>query len=279
MIGSAGEPIIYCIANARMYSVVPAAAAAWRDLFDWLARDSGVVLDVIDHPFPLPLSDLWSRKDLACAFMCGFPFMLSGQRPRPVAAPIPAAAPLEGRPVYATRLVVRSESSFQRLEDTFGARLGYTMPDSHSGYNALRHHLLPYFRERKAKLYGESVGPLTTPRRVIDALSAGTIDIGPLDSYALDLMLRHDENLPSQIRVIATTDPAPIPLLVAAAGCPDQVVAKLQSALARFADAPECVSLKDRLCLAGFVQVATRDYEQMLLWDSEARLAGYTEPG
>src|SRR5580693_9807886 len=130
------------VANARMYSVNAAAASAWKELFGWLARESGVDLDVIDHSFPLPLAELWSRSDLACAFMCGYPFALAAQKPRPVAAPVPIGAPIPGRPVYATRLVVRADSKFRSIEDTFGGRLGYTIEDSNSGYNALRHHLL-----------------------------------------------------------------------------------------------------------------------------------------
>ncbi|MBR0697711.1 phosphate/phosphite/phosphonate ABC transporter substrate-binding protein [Bradyrhizobium lablabi] len=265
-------------ANARMYSVNPQAAAAWKELFGWLSRESGVGLDVIDHAFPLPLAELWSRSDLGCAFMCGFPFMLAAHRPRPVAAPVPTRAPVAGRPVYATRLLVRADSGFHAIEDTFGGRLGYTVEDSHSGYNALRHHLLDYYRQRGAGLYRESVGPLTTPRRVVDALLAGDIDIGPLDSYALDLMLRHEAELASQVRIVATTDPAPIPFLVAASGCPDEIVARLQATLATFAGAPACTELRDRLCLGGFAPVNIADYELMLRWDAEARAAGYVRP-
>ena len=89
-----------------------------------------------------------------------------------------------------------ADSAFRSLEDTFGGRLGYTVEDSHSGYNALRHHLLPYRQQRGANLYRESIGPLTTPRRVIERLlCASDIDVGPLDGYALDLMLRHDPEL------------------------------------------------------------------------------------
>src|ERR1700726_335404 len=62
------------VANARMYSVNPASRLAWKELFVWLGRQADVDLRVIDHGFPLPLAELWSRPDLACAFMCGFPF-------------------------------------------------------------------------------------------------------------------------------------------------------------------------------------------------------------
>jgi ABC-type phosphate/phosphonate transport system substrate-binding protein len=267
------------VANARMYSVGPGAAAAWKELFGWVARESGVDLRVIDHKFPALLSDLWSRPDLGCAFMCGFPYKLAKDPPRPVAAPVPLGAPVQGRPVYATRLVVKAESAFRSLEDTFGGRLGYTVEDSHSGYNALRHHLLPYWQRRGARLFRESIGPLTTPRRVIEAVVAGDIDVGPLDSYALDLMQRHDPGLTKAIRVVATTDAAPIPFLVASRECPDEVVAALRAALLRFGDAAACADLRERLCLQGFAPVMIDDYDLMLRWDAEARAAGYAQPG
>ncbi|WP_208758075.1 phosphate/phosphite/phosphonate ABC transporter substrate-binding protein [Bradyrhizobium zhanjiangense] len=265
-------------ANARMYSVNSQAAVAWKGLFGWLARVSGVNLDIVDHAFPRPLAELWSRRDLGCAFMCGFPFMLAKHRPQPVVAPIPANAPVPGRSVYATRFLVRSDSEFQTIEDTFGGRLGYTVEDSHSGYNAVRHHLLPYYRRRGTELYRESIGPLTTPRGVMDAIIAGDVDVGPLDSYALDLMIRHEPQLGSRVRIVATTEPAPIPFLVAAPGCPDDIVAKLQATLTTFAKASECAFLRDALCLNGFAPVEIGDYELILRWDAEARAAGYVRP-
>src|ERR1700726_1068716 len=124
--------------------------------------------------------------------MCGFPYKLTKHPTRPVAAPIPLDAPVPGRPIYATRLVVRADSPYRSLEDTFGGRLGYTVEDSHSGYNALRHHLLPYRRQNGDNLlYRESIGPLTTPRRVIEAILAGGITLGPLAGIALVLMGLH----------------------------------------------------------------------------------------
>jgi ABC-type phosphate/phosphonate transport system substrate-binding protein len=265
-------------ANARMYSVNPDAKAAWADLFEWLSGQSGVGLTVIDHAFPLPLAELWSRGDLACAFMCGLPFVSATHPPVPVAAPVPSASVKPGRPVYATRLVVNANSRFATLEDTFGSRLGYTVDDSHSGYNALRHHLLRYRPAHGASLYRESIGPLFTPRRVIDALLADEIDVGPLDSYALDLMLRHQPDLAQKIRIVATTDAAPIPFLVASPQCPIEVIAALRTALLAFGDVPAFAELRERLCLERFVPVAVADYDLIARWDKEAVAAGYAHP-
>ena len=113
---------------------------------------------------------------------------------------------------------------------------------------------------------------------MIEAILADQIDVGPLDSYALDLMLRHDPALAGQIRIVATTDAAPIPLLVASPECSDEVVAALQTALLKFGDAAACADLKQRLCLQGFAPVVIEDYAVMLRWDAEARAAGYARP-
>ncbi len=114
---------------------------------------------------------------------------------------------------------------------------------------------------------------------MIDALLAGDIDVGPLNSYALDLMLRHEPDLGQKIRAVATTDIAPIPFFVASADCPDEVVSALQAALAKFAYASDSAGLRDRLCLEAFAPVAADDYGLTARWDDEARKAGYRQPG
>lgn len=266
------------VANARMYAVTPAAAAAWRQFFAWLSQGSGVPLVSIEHAFPAPLVDLWRRPDLGCAFMCGFPFVRSADRPKPIAAPIPSPPRYGGRPVYMTDLVVRTDSRLHTLEDTFGGRLGYTVEDSHSGYNALRHHLLPYRRARGERLYRETVGPLYTPRRVLDALLAHEIDVGPLDGYALDLLARHEPDLTGRIRIVATTEPAPIPFLVAGSDCPDEIVTRLRSTLMEFGAAADTAPLREALCLAGFAPMRVSDYDAIAAWDREAQAAGYDRP-
>ena len=263
------------IANARMYSVAPGAGDAWRAFFAWLSDASGVALTTIDHAYPAPLAALWSRADLGCAFMCGYPFSKALRRPRLLAAPIPAGERYGGRAVYATDFVVRVDSGFAALPDTFGGRLGFTVDSSHSGFNAIRHHLLQYRSPARPRLFRESVGPLHTPRRVIDALLARQIDVGPLDSYALNLMRRHDPALVEGVRVIESTAFVPAPPLVAGLDCPDDVVARLRAALVAFDRARH----GDALCLDGFAPAQAADYELLLRWEQQAEAAGYPAPG
>ena len=102
-----------------------------------------------------------------------------------------------------------------RCATTFGRRMAYTTPDSQSGYQALRALVAS---ERRP--FSEMIGPLVTPRGVVEAVLAGRADAGPVDSYALDLMRLHEPALVAPLRVVATTPPTPIPPLVASPDCP-----------------------------------------------------------
>lgn len=265
------------VANARMYAVNPTVRAAWADLFAWISSRSGVPLTVVDHAAPAPLEDLWQRGDLGLAFICGYPFA-GGRFPvQPIAAPIPAAALAGGRPFYATHLVTRAESPITTLAGSFGQRLGWTVEHSQSGFNALRSHLLPHWTAQP--LYRQSIGPLLTPRRVIAALLNDEIDIGPLDSYFHDLLLAHEPETAARLRIIETTLPKPMPLLVASDTLDAASLANLRNALLDAAAQPEAEPLLARLKLSGFSAIECSTYDVLLEDARRAEAAGYDRPG
>jgi ABC-type phosphate/phosphonate transport system substrate-binding protein len=235
------------VANARMYSATPEAAAAWRKLFAEVSERSGVALEVIEHAYPAPLGELWSRGDLGCAFMCGLPFARAAKQPLIVAAPV-----REEGPVYRIELVVRADAPYATLEATFGQRIGWTVEDSHSGCNAIRH-LLPRYRE--------TVGPLVTPRHVAEAVLEGRIEVGPLDGFVLALWRRYAPELADRLRTVATTRPAPIPPLVAAPGIPKETVERLSAAFRAIGKRPE-------LLIDDFIVPSARDYDVLRQWTS-----------
>ena len=200
------------IANARMYSVDAASAAAWRALLEWVLHRAGVEGEVVDHRSPLPLETLWSRPDLGCAFMCGYPFARATPQPIPLVALVPSPERYGGKPVYWTDLVVRDDAPLRTIADAFGRVIAYTTEGSQSGYQAPRRFLAPYARGRGGSLFASTIGPLITPRHVAEAIVTGAADIGPLDSYAHDLLRQNEPGLASRLRTIASdtadADPA-----------------------------------------------------------------------
>jgi ABC-type phosphate/phosphonate transport system substrate-binding protein len=263
------------IANARMYAVDAATAANWTALFARIAAMAGVPLTVIPHAAPAPLEDLWRRDDLGLAFICGYPFARGGFPVQPVAAPVPASG--GGRPLYASHLVVRADSDIATLEDSFGRRVGWTVAHSQSGFNALRTHLRPHWQAR-GPLYAQSIGPLLTPRRVIDALLAHEIDIGPLDSYFHDLLLAAKPHTASRLRIVETTTPRPMPLLVASDGVGEAVIARLRAALIEAHQDGEGRAILARLRLSRFAAVEPQGYRVLVVEAAAADRAGYLQP-
>lgn len=91
----------------------------------------------------------------------------------------------------------------------------------------------------------------------------------------LDLIAEHEPELRSRIRIVATTDPAPIPFLVASAGCADDIVERLRAAFLAFAGA-ETADLRKRLCLEGFAPVDLTEYELIPRWEMKRKRPGTT---
>ncbi len=248
------------VVNARMYSVTPAVKAAWKEMLGWALRRARLDWALLDYDAPAPLAALWARDDLGCAMMCGLPF--SQRRPGPalVAAPVPSPVRYRRRPIYFTDIAVRADSAYRTLEDTFGGVVGYTLEDSMSGCVALRTHLLAYRTPERPRLYRGAVGGLLNANHVIAALGEGRIDVGPLDSYAHDLLRRHDPASVGRIRVIASTRAAPIPPLVATAPLAESDLERLRAGLVAAGAAAELAAARDALLLDGFVVPRRSDY-------------------
>ena len=266
------------IACSRMYNVTGRAAQSWNEIFGWIGNRAGIALETIAHAPPEPLEALWSRTDNACVFMCGWPFTLARPQPKLVVAPVLAPARYQGRPIYFTDLVVRRDQGFATLADTFGGRIAWTHESSHSGFNALRHHLLPYRTPSRPRLFRDSVGPLLSPTRSLASVVDGDADVAPMDSFVLDLMRLHEPERLVDIAIIDTTAPAPIPPLVASPKIADADLRNLQTAFACIDKDPDMTAVLADLGLKGFAIVTAEDYRLAETWAKEARDAGYRRP-
>lgn len=264
-------------ANARMYALNPALAGAWRTLLEWVIARAGVEATVIDYPAPQPLAELWARADMACAFMCGYPFAQAQPQPQLLAAPLPSPERYGGRPMYCTDLVARADSGITTLADAWGQRLAFTTPESMSGYQAPRRFFAAAAAARGGKLFASVVGPLLTPRGVVDAVISGKADLGPLDSYAHDLLRRNEPQLAARLRVIASTPFTPIPALVGAAGMDRDVVERLRAALLEVEYAPALAEARACLLLRGFAQIAPSRYHAGIDAAAQADALGYAQ--
>ncbi len=204
-----------------MYGVSPEVSRCWRLLLESVAAgaglaDAGAALEWLEHPAPAPLEELWMRPDMGAVFMCGLPFSRTVPQPVLVAAPVPSPPSFGGEARYWSEFVVRADSAFHSVDDTFGTRLALTVPGSQSGCIAA----LEYFQafDARTALFAEIIAPTITPLGALDAVIRGAAEIAPIDSYAFTLLRAHRPDLTARVRVVGRTEPTPIPPLVASAG-------------------------------------------------------------
>ncbi|MGH1482178.1 MAG: phosphate/phosphite/phosphonate ABC transporter substrate-binding protein [Geminicoccales bacterium] len=266
------------IANARMYAVSHEVEVAWQGLIACIAEDAGTAFDYQTYPAPKPLEQLWRRADVGCVQMCGYPIARKVAAVVPLASPIPSAPWAHGKAVYRTDLIVRKDASFNDLTDSFSGTVGWTVEHSHSGFNALRYHLLPYRSKDHAKVYRASIGHLITARRVIESVLDGTIDIGPLDAYWHMLTRKFQPELTAGIRVLESTATLPMPAFVASQNLQADIVERLREAFRVAHSRPWFDQFRDRLLIEGFSHVTHETFADSLTWNRAAEEAGYMEP-
>jgi ABC-type phosphate/phosphonate transport system substrate-binding protein len=268
------------IANARMYSMTPAAAAAWHTLLEGVVERAGLDWAVIDHSPPEPIMSLWERPDLGLVQMCGLPFAQAvgadPQRLKLVAAPVQRGMLVDGWPVYRSYLLVRADSPWTRLEDSFGSVVGYTVKHSQSGYIALLGALQPFMKLAKAPLYAAGVGGFHGYRAGLEALSDGRIDLLPVDSYVFDLLRFHEPSLTLAFRKLHLTPPTPSPVFVADGRVSDAHVDALRAALTAVSTDATMTPVRDALLLAGFAFPPVARYAPLAA--RAHRLEGLTPP-
>ena len=121
-------------------------------------------------------------------------------------------------------------------------------------------------------------GNLITARRILDRVRDGTIDVGPLDAYWHMLIARHAPEIAAGVRVLESTDTAPMPAFVASPSLPARDADALRAAFAAAATRPWFAALADTLLLDGFKAVTHADFATTLAWDRAAKGADYPLP-
>ena len=202
--------------------------------------------------------------------MCGYPIAMRLAEVTPIAAPIPSAGWAQGRAVYRTDFITRADARSATLAAAFTGRFGWTVAHSHSGFNAPRHHLLRYRKAGEARLFASVARDLVTARRVLDCVIAGEIDVGPLDAFWHHLLRLHRPNLVADIRIIETTERAPMPAFVAGPNVSHDHIERLRRAFADARDAPWFAGLAQTLAISGFAAVTQADFALTLQWEREA---------
>ncbi|HEY8709665.1 MAG TPA: PhnD/SsuA/transferrin family substrate-binding protein, partial [Burkholderiaceae bacterium] len=165
-----------------------------------LGRAIGVPVEfVVDPPWPQREQMLYDGE-VHVAWLCGLPYVREAERCDPridlLAAPVMRQARYGAQPVYFTDVVVRRDHRAQALADLHGASVAINEPNSHSGYQVLRHTLaeqgLPtgFFRE---------VIESGAHQRSLELIESGEVDAAPTDTTVLETEVRARPQLATRL--------------------------------------------------------------------------------
>jgi ABC-type phosphate/phosphonate transport system substrate-binding protein len=249
--------------------------AAWNNLFGSVFLELGLDVEIIDHPWPRPIESLWTRPDLLCGFMCGWPFINSPVPIKPLAVPVLAPSRYQGNSRYCSEFLARRDSGWTTLSESFGHRFGYMTENSQSGFHAPRSALAPFARQRGGTLFSAVIGPLDTPARSLAALRDSEVDLIALDSFYLDLLRAHRPEALDGVMMLASTAWTAMPLLVAANAAADEIVACLATKLTSLHEEPQYVDMLSAVLVRRFEAPDIDSYSALNQLATSATQLGY----
>lgn len=188
------------------------AEVTCRAITAYLGNRLGITTEFVDC---IPWQERERQLDAGLIHMCwicGLPYVWKADAGNSTVevcvAPVMAAPRYAGAPVYYSDIVVRRDSAYRSFADLRGASWAYNEPNSHSGYNVLRHHLATL---------GETGGYFSRAvesgahQRSLHMIVNASIDASVVDSTVLEAEMARTPELRDEIRVIGTLGPSPMP--------------------------------------------------------------------
>ncbi len=197
-------------------------------------------------------------------FLCGLQYVRMMDWPicpvELLAAPVLCAERYQGRPIYFSDVVVQRASPYTSFDDLGGCTWAYNERVSHSGCNLVCYSLLE--RGKGANYFG-TTSKSGSHLHSLQMVLAGEADATAIDSHVLDMLLKTDAAIASQIRVIAMLGPSTIPPVVVARRLKPQLKRQLREALITLhQDAAGVAGLQSGL-IERFVPVTDEDYQDI----------------
>jgi phosphonate transport system substrate-binding protein len=248
--------------SVRELRFVSLAAAVvdplWHHVAEELAQRVGAAVRVVDDVPWQEREQMLLRGEAHLGVICGLQYVLAGDSGvQPgidlIAAPVPSGTRYGDKAEYFSDVVVPTDSAARSLADLRGARWAINEPTSHSGFLITRYALAN--RGETSAFFGEIVES-GAHERSLELLLQGRVDGSAIDSTVLEACARRDPALLSQLRVVETLGPSPIPPLVASRS----LAPSLRAAMVRAALELNTATLREH-GYERFVPVADDEYD------------------
>jgi phosphonate transport system substrate-binding protein len=243
-----------------------------RALTFYIHHKIGVRTEYVDGISWQERERLFDAHKIHILWLCGLPYVykadLFAAGIELLAAPVPSGCRYQGRPIYFSDIIVRSESRFKIFEDLRGSVWAFNKLRSNSGFNVVRAYLAT-FGERSGffRAVVESGTHITSVQWVI----RGRVDAAAIDSTVLEWMISKRPAIRRQFRIIESIGPSPIPPWVIST----QVPLKIRDGLRELLVTMHTDRLGRRLLARGriarFVPSQDSDYDPIrrMAWTAE----------
>lgn len=250
-------------------------APIMRPVYQWLTDRAGRTLGCDTRLVVGSSYEEIVEGQVDVAFICGWPYVSLADRPSsPVellAAPVLHGSEHDGDADYCSRVIVGANSRFETFADLRGCSWAYNEPSSYSGYLATFDHLL---RDGERGDFFDRMVEAGWHEESIRLVRSGEIDASAIDCQVLDVAMRRDPSLQSEIRVLTNFRSAPIQPVVAGRHLPESLRKAISWALLDATSDPEG---RDRLArghIQDFVEVDDAAYDTIRDRARAVRAAG-----
>lgn len=238
------------------------AEATCREITAWLGAQLGIATEFVDcMPWQERERELDAGRIHVC-WICGLPYVWKADAENPLikacVAPVMALGRYADEPVYFSDIVVRRDSAYRNFSDLRGATWAYNEPNSHSGFNVVRHHLATLGETRG---YFSRAVESGAHQRSLEMISGAHIDAAAVDSTVLEAEIARAPQLLQHVRVIGTLGPSPMPPWVVHRSLSPQLRADIRKALLAMHQHPAGGKILAQWGIARFAGVDDAHYE------------------
>jgi phosphonate transport system substrate-binding protein len=190
--------------------------------------------------------DLLQQQKVEFAWICDYPYVMLKKEVR-----LLAVAVNEGKPTYRSYLIVpATDTQTRNVSDLKGGVFAYADPYSNTGY------LVPRFEVKRGGADPTTFFKRTfftwSHRKVIDAVAAGLVQGGAVDSYVWDVLNQVRPDITAKTRIAWKSEEYGFPPIVANSGVPEADFVAMQAVLMNMHNEPEGRALLVRLKLDRF---------------------------
>lgn len=191
--------------------------------------------------------DLLQQQKVAFAWICDYPYVMLKKEVR-----LLAVAVNDGKPTYRSYLIVPARDTQTRgIQDLKDGIFAYADPYSNTGY------LVPRFEIKRGGADPTTFFKRTfftwSHRKVIDAVAAGLVQGGAVDSYVWDVLNKVRPDITARTRIAWRSEEFGFPPIVANSGVAEADFVAMQTVLLNMQNEPEGRALLYRLKLDRFV--------------------------